>query len=111
MDSVPSTAAQIMITVIPIVAIVMGTIVTFFYLLWSHKQRMSLIERGLPVNSKFDLETFSLLTGLLTLCIGIVLSLFFLIKEGLSYNLLGGLVPLSIGISFIVFYRIKRNVS
>ena len=109
MESVPSAAAQVMVTVIPIVGIVMGCLVIFFYLLWRHKQRMLMIEKGMTPYQIFDLRTFSLLAGLLNLGVGVVLTLFFLLKEGSSYSLLGGLVPLAIGLSLIVFYKMKRS--
>lgn len=110
MQSVPSAAAQVIVTVIPIVGIVLGSIVAFFYLLWNHKQRMRMIEQGMEPTHEFDLETFSLLAGLLNLFIGIVLFIFFLVKEGVDYSLLGGLIPLSIGISLVVFFVLKRKV-
>ena len=44
MGSIPSAAAQVLIMVIPIVGIVMGSVVVFFYLLWRHKQNMMMIE-------------------------------------------------------------------
>jgi hypothetical protein len=109
MESVPSAAAQVIVTVIPIVGIVLGSIVVFFYLLWTHKQRMTMIERGMKPEKTFDLETLSLLAGLLNLFIGAVLFVFFLVKEGIHYSLLGGLVPLSIGMSLIVFFVLRRK--
>lgn len=104
MESVPSAAAQVMVTVIPIVGIVMGSVVIFFYLMWRHKQRMLMIEKGMTPQQQFDISTFSLLAGLLNLSVGLVLTLFFLLKEGASYSALGGLVPLSVGLSLVIFY-------
>ncbi|HUX50016.1 MAG TPA: DUF6249 domain-containing protein [Spirochaetia bacterium] len=109
MNSVPSAAAQIMVTVIPIVGIVMGCVVVFFYLLWRHKQRMLMIEKGMSPYQPFDISTFSLLAGLLNLIVGAVLSIFFLLKSGASYSLLGGLIPFSIGLSLIIFYRARQS--
>lgn len=108
MGSVPSAAAQIMVTVIPIVAIVLGSAVVFFYLLWRHKQRILMIEKGMSPYQPFDILSFSLLAGLLNFGVGLVLSIFFLVKEGASYSLLGGLIPFSIGLSLLAFYRAKR---
>ncbi len=109
MESVPSAAAQVMITVIPIVGIVMGSVVIFFYLLWRYKQRTLMIEKGMDPHQQFDLLTFSLLAGLLNLGVGLVLTLFFLLKEGTSYSVLGGLIPLSVGLSLVVFYRVRAG--
>lgn len=107
MGQEPSSSAQVMITIIPIVGIVVGGIVIFFYLLWNHKQKMKLMEKGLYEKTRFDVEAFSLLMGLLSTGVGSVLFLFFLLKEGNSYSLLGGLIPLSLGISFLAFYKIR----
>jgi hypothetical protein len=110
MENAPAAAAQIMITVIPIVGIFMGSVVVFFYLLWNHKERVLMIEKGIQPRSWFNLEVFSLLGGILNLGIGVALLVFFLVKEGMSYCLLGGIIPLSVGASLIVFFIVKRTV-
>src|SRR4030066_220883 len=61
----PSTAAQVLITVIPIVGIVMGSVVLFFFLYWHHQQKVMLIEKGQYRKIEFDFDTFSLFAGLL----------------------------------------------
>jgi hypothetical protein len=110
MSTVPSQAAQVLVTVIPIVGIVIGGIVIFFYLFWNHKQKVYMIQKGMSPQSNFDIDTFSLLSGLLTLGIGFVLSIFFLAIGNSGYDLLGGLIPLAIGISFISFFIIRRKI-
>lgn len=109
MQSLPSQAAQIIITIIPIVGIVLGSIVIFFFLLWDYKQRMLMIEKGIYERRVFDWITASLLSGLLLFCVGLVLSVFFILKDGVSYGLLGGLIPLAIGLSLLVYYSIRRK--
>ena len=64
-----SSAAQVIIAVIPIVGIVMGSVVVFFSLLWYHRRWILLIKAGQYKKPFFDLLTFSLLTGLLLLFI------------------------------------------
>lgn len=110
MESVPSTAAQIIVTIIPIVGIVMGSAVIFFYLLWDHKQKMLLIEKGLYQKSGFDLLSFSLLAGILLTAVGSVLTAFFALIEGMSYSLLAGVIPLVIGVCFLIFFGIKKRM-
>jgi hypothetical protein len=107
----PSTAAQILITVIPIVGIVMGGVVIFFFLLWNHKQKMLIIEKGQYVKSEFDYSTFSLFAGLVLTCIGVCLVVFFVILEGFSYPVLSGLAPLSLGVSLLIFYAIRAKMN
>ena len=104
-----SRAAQVIIAIIPIVGIVMGSTVIFFWLLWGHRRKTLMIRQGVKSEINFDIRTFSLLAGLLNLFVGSVLTVFFLVKEGFDYSLLGGLIPLSVGISLMVFYRVCRK--
>ena len=104
-----SAAAQVLIAIIPIVGIVMGGVVVFFYLLWNHRRKTLMLRQGMKSDINFNIDTFSLLAGLLNLGVGFVLTVFFLAKEGLDYSLLGGLIPLSLGISLIVFHFCHRK--
>jgi hypothetical protein len=103
-----SSAAQVIIAIIPIVGIVMGSVVIFFYLLWNHRQKTLLIKAGQYKKQEIDLNPFSLLSGLLLTAVGIALTVLLSIVEGASYGLLGGIIPLSMGVGFLVFYIIKR---
>jgi divalent metal cation (Fe/Co/Zn/Cd) transporter len=104
-----SNAAQVIIAVIPIVGIVMGAVVVFFYLLWNHKRKMLLFKAGQYHKPDFDLQSFSLLAGLLLAALGISLTALLAIVVGAGYGLLGGLIPLSIGTGLLVYYFIKRG--
>ena len=106
---IKSSAAQVIIAVIPIVGIVMGSVVVFFYLLWSHRRKVLLIKTGQDYKSNFDLLSFSLLTGLLLLSVGASLTIFFIIIGNTGHGLLGGVIPLSIGIGLLAYYLIKRG--
>ena len=109
MEQVTSSAAQVIVSIIPIVGIVMGSVVIFFYFLWNHRQRTLLIKAGQYNKSKFDLLSFSLLAGLLLACVGVALTVLLSILEGASYALLGGLIPLSMGAGLLAHYMIKIN--
>ncbi len=102
-------AAQVLIAAIPLVGIVMGSVVVFFYLLWRHRQIVRLIQAGIYRKPLFDLLLFSLLAGFLLAGTGLILSLLFIFLEGLSYALLGGFIPLASGGSLIAFYFIARK--
>ena len=104
-----SAAAQVVIAVIPIVGIVMGSVVIFFYLLWNHRRRTLLIKAGQFTKPPFNFLSFSLLSGLLLGSVGIALTIFLSIIEGASYGLLGGIIPLSMGIGLLTHYIIKRS--
>jgi len=103
-----STAAQVIIAVIPIVGIVMGSVVIFFYLLWNHRRRVLMIKAGQQNRPAFDLRSFSLLSGLLLSSVGISLTVLLSIIEGVSYGLLGGIIPLSMGVGLLIHYVMIR---
>ncbi|MDR1654962.1 MAG: hypothetical protein LBR96_03105 [Treponema sp.] len=107
MGNISSNAAQVVIAIIPIVGIVMGALVVFFYILWSHRRRTLLIKAGHYTRPDFDILVFSLLAGLLLTSVGLTLTIFLVIVEGTSYGLLGGLIPLSMGAGLLVFYGIR----
>jgi len=109
MEELSSAAAQVIISIIPIVGIVMGSVVIFFYLLWNHRRRTLLIKAGQYLKPDFNLLTFSLLSGLLLSTVGVALTIFLSIIEGATYGLLGGIIPLSMGTGLLTFYVIKRR--
>ncbi|GHV87523.1 hypothetical protein AGMMS50255_8190 [Spirochaetia bacterium] len=104
-----TSAAQVIISIIPIVGIVMGSAVIFFYLLWYHRRRTLLIKAGQYAPDAFDLLSFSLLAGLLLSCVGVALTIFLAIIQGASLALLGGIIPLSMGAGLLAYYGIKRG--
>lgn len=109
MGQVPSIAAQILITVIPITGIVMGSVVAFFYLLWHHKRSVLMIQSGNYERPVFDLLSFCLLAGMLLTCVGSALTAFLALLEGFGYGLLGGVIPLAIGVSLLAYYGVRRG--
>jgi hypothetical protein len=110
MQSTPSGAAQIIVTIIPIVGIVMGATVIFFYLLWNYKQKAMMIDKGIYRKSELDIDSLSLFSGLILFGIGFSLFIFFYLKEGFGYSILSGLVPFSIGVSLIAFFVMRRKL-
>jgi hypothetical protein len=111
METVISTsgAAQVLIAITPIVGIVIGGVVIFFYLLWRHREISLQIKTGSYRKTVFNVSLFSLLTGLLLIGVGLVLTLVTALVSGISYTLLGGLIPLMLGICLIVFYKLYRE--
>jgi hypothetical protein len=103
-----SAAAQIIVSIIPIVGIVMGSVVIILYLNWQYRRNKMLIQMGQYKPAVFDLRSFSLLTGLLLITVGVTLTVFLSLLEGLSYALLGGVVPLSLGAGLLIYYVVKR---
>jgi hypothetical protein len=109
MEQISSAAAQVIIAIIPIVGIVMGSVVIFFYLLWNHRRKTLLIKAGQYNRPDFDLRSYSLLCGLLLSSVGTALTVLLSIVEGASYGMLGGIIPLSMGIGLLTYYVIKRG--
>ena len=102
-------AVQIIIAVIPIVGIVMGSVLVFFYFLWRHKQIMLQIETNTYVSPAINIRLFCLLLGVILTVTGSVLFGLFYLIAGIGYILLGGLIPLALGISLSLFYAITAR--
>lgn len=107
MESTVSPAAQVIISLIPVVGIASAAILVFFALLWHHREAKLRIKAGTYTPKSFNLKAFSLLTGLLLIGVGLILTVMFLMLEGLSWDLLGGLIPFVIGVMLIVFYKVN----
>ena len=99
-----STAAQVIIATIPIVGIVIGGTIVFFFLLWRHREIMLLIKTSAYAPVKFNWTLFSLLASLLLSLVGLVLTILFAVFDGVSYSLLGGAIPLSLGVGLLIYY-------
>ena len=102
-------AVQIIIAVIPIVGIVMGSVLVFFYFLWRHQQIMLQIKTNTYIRPVFNVRFFCLLLGIMLTVIGSVLFCLFYFIAGAGYILLGGLIPLALGISLTLFYTITQR--
>ena len=113
MENGSSVASKIIISIIPIVGIVMGCVVVFFYIMWTHRERMLMIEKGSFSPLPFDIDTFSLLSGILLVAVGTTLTIVFLVLASTGFILLGGLIPLSTGVGLLAFYllRAKRRTA
>jgi hypothetical protein len=107
MEQISSSSAQLIIALIPLVGVVMGAVVIFFYLLWNHRRRILLIKAGQYNRPPFDMRAFSLLAGLLLSCVGLALTVFLAIVTGPTYGLLGGIIPLSMGAGLLVYFGLK----
>ncbi|MDR2159229.1 MAG: hypothetical protein LBP23_04070 [Treponema sp.] len=109
MEQLTSSAAQVIISLIPIVGIVMSAAVIFFYLLWNHRRRVLLIKAGHYTRPEFDLLSFSLLAGLLLSTVGAALTVFLAIVQGPNYGMLSGIIPLAIGAGLLAYYGIRHG--
>ncbi|MBQ5384603.1 MAG: hypothetical protein IIU46_09180 [Treponema sp.] len=109
MEQTISPAAQILVSLIPIVGIACGAVVIFFALLWRHREvKLRILNNSYkPMN--FNLRVFSLLTGLFLTMVGFVLSLMFILIHGISWAALGGLIPFATGLSLLIFYKVNPD--
>lgn len=101
---------QIIIAIIPIVGIVMGSTLIFFYLLWRHKQIIRQIEKNTYTPVSINIYAFCLLLGILLTIIGTILTILFYFIDGITFTLLGGLLPCGVGISLLLFYGMSRRL-
>ena len=80
-----SAAAQILIASIPVVAVALLAVLTFFFILWDFKKQRVMIERGITPKPR-NVDDKLLLIGIVSLFVGIGLLVFFSLKTGLSKN-------------------------
>ena len=106
MEKEISQVAQVIISIVPIVGITFAAIIVFFALLWKHRENKLKIMNGTFKEINFNLEIFSLFTGLCLLGVGVVITGIFLLLKPNSFVILGGLVPFSLGITLLIFYKI-----
>jgi hypothetical protein len=69
-----------------------------------------MIDKGIYTRVPFDMDTFSLLLGLVLFILGLVLTVFFIVKDGFSYGVLSGLIPVSIGVSLLIFFIVRLKI-
>jgi hypothetical protein len=96
-------SAQVLIASIPLVAVTLLAVLTFFFILWDYRRIRLIIERGgTPVPRNLDEKL--LLIGIVALFVGVGLLVFFALKTGLSDSLLGGIIPTMAGLGIITYY-------
>ncbi len=101
-------SAQVLIASIPLVAVTLLAVLTFFFILWDYKRIRLIIERGgTPVPRNLDEKL--LLIGIVALFVGVGLLVFFALKTGLSDSLLGGIIPTTVGLGIITYYLIMHR--
>ncbi|MDR2864863.1 MAG: hypothetical protein LBV68_04545 [Spirochaetaceae bacterium] len=105
-----SSNAEIIVAVIPIVGIVMGSVIVFFHLLWSHRRKMLIIQTKQYQAQNFDLDAFSLFAGLLLAVVGLCLTVFLALFAENGMALLGGIIPLACGCALLLFFIINRSI-
>jgi len=101
-------SAQVLIASLPLVAVVLLAVLTFFFILWDYKRKRLIIERGgTPVPRNIDEKL--LLIGIVALFVGVGLLVFFAFKTGLSDALLGGIIPTTAGLGIITYYVLVQR--
>ncbi|MBS0619641.1 MAG: hypothetical protein JSR44_15760 [Spirochaetes bacterium] len=104
----PSPTADVILSIVPMVAVVFGSVLVFFMLLYNYKLRREKIRQQIPTASALEhLRFISLLAGCLSCSAGIPLTLFFIFTNPANPGILGGLIPLSAGVGLIVFFYLS----
>ena len=109
MDVNVTPAAQVIVSLFPIVGIIMATLLLFFYLLWHHKETIMRIKHGIYNPLKLEFLNLCLLSGILLTILGLTLTVFFVCIHTLDYTLLLGLSPFAIGVSLLIYYKITNR--
>ena len=103
------STAQVLIASIPVVAVALLAVLTFFFILWDYKKHRAMIERGIAPKPR-NLDDKLLLIGIVSLFVGIGLLVFFSLKTGLSNSLLGGIIPTASGMGIITYYILIQQL-
>jgi len=104
-----SHTADIILSIVPMVAVVFGSVLIFFLLLYNYRLRKEKIRQQIPTATWLEhLQFISLLAGCLSFSAGVPLTLFFVFTNPANAGILGGLIPLSAGIGLIVFYYLSH---
>lgn len=107
-----SHTADIILSIVPMVAVVFGSVLVFFLLLYNYRLRKEKIRLQLPTDSWLEhLRFISLLAGCLSFSAGLPLTLFFIFTNPANPGILGGLIPLSAGIGLVAFYYLSERKS
>ena len=105
-----SEAAQVIISVVPLLGVILGATLLFFFFLWNYKLKKELIRAGqYQYQSLKTVRMFTLLIGIISFAVGLPMTVLFAAVEGISYSLLGGLIPSFVGIGLIVFYVVSKK--
>jgi len=106
------TAAEVILSIVPLVAIVFGTALLFFFLFYNYKLRKERIRMQIPtVSTMAHLRFISLLTGCVAFTAGIPLTLYFVFTDPRHPGILGGLIPLTAGLGLVAFYYLSKNAT
>jgi len=97
--------AQVILSILPIVAVALCAVLLFFYLLWDYKKKKLIIEKGMDPEKPKSYENL-LLIGIVAFFIGLGLLVFFALYNGISSSLLGGIIPTTAGLGILVYHRI-----
>lgn len=105
-----SHAADVILSIVPLVAVVFGAVLAFFLLLYNYRLRKEKIRQQIPTDSWLEhLRFISLLAGCLSFSAGIPLTLFFVFTNPANPGILGGLIPLFAGVGLVAFYYLSER--
>ncbi len=103
-------ATDIILSIVPMVGIVFGAAILFFFLLWNYRLKKELIRtQQYHYTSVKTLRMLTLLIGFVSTLVGLPMTLLFYLVEGVSYVMLGGLIPVFAGIGLLSFYAFTRK--
>jgi uncharacterized membrane protein YqhA len=107
-----SQTADIILSIVPMVAVVFGSVLLFFLLFYNYRLRKEKIRQQIQTESALEhLRFISLLAGCLSFTAGIPLTLFFVFTNPSNPGILGGLIPLCAGLGLIWFFYLTQRKS
>ncbi|HMB00699.1 MAG TPA: hypothetical protein VKS21_06895 [Spirochaetota bacterium] len=108
----PPAIVMVFGTLIPITGTILFFTAVIMFLRMQHKRKLLLLEKGMTEekSKKRSHYFFFLLPGLLLAFTGIGVSIYLPARFGFyGWSVLGGVIPLCLGIAFIVFFKIYNN--
>jgi hypothetical protein len=105
-----SIAAQVIIAIVPLAAIIFVSILGFFYMLWEYRKNRIIIENG-GTPKEYNINEKILLIGIVSLFVGMGLLFFFAIYSGFTSSLLGGIIPFFTGLGIITYFLVRKRLT
>ncbi len=111
-NSNSSVSAEILLSLVPIISIIFGCTILFFFFLWQYRIKKELIKANIYENYFLkNIKFFLLLVGLLSSMVGFPMTMIILYIQGISYALLGGTIPLFTGLAFVLAVILGKKYS
>ena len=107
-----SPSAQVLFSLVPLLGVILGVTLIFFYLFWRYRIMKQLIAAGQHRYSTIrQIRVFCLLLGSISTLVGLPMTFLFYAISGITYQMLGGIIPLFAGVGLLLFVFLSHKYS